>query len=290
MVGRIIHYSEPAPFHKAMPGARKLVIMKRIDDDGDGFTPVAPRPAKPKNIPNAVKRETTMTYDYDTSRGPWHAMLDKMALALQAQIGCSYEQAFTKVYTDPKNAAIRDGSKYDDLAKAYDSTYGTAMSLVKTAPPAPYDPLQKAAELAEIRGPAHAKLHSMAIDHQRAHPGQSYESAYGYLYAKPENAPLREKIKSEHLAATMSGHAVAATHGDGLGKAAPADPEQDYVSPSARTPAAAEELDRLVVARMKGDPKLSYERAFTYEYLSPANRSLKDRVDSESILRAQARG
>ena len=63
-------------------------------------------------------------------------MLDKMALALQAQIGGSYEQAFTKVYTDPKNAAIRDGSKYDDLSKAFNSVHGTKFSLVKKAAPA----------------------------------------------------------------------------------------------------------------------------------------------------------
>jgi hypothetical protein len=41
------------------------------------------------------------------------------------------------------------------------------------------------------------------------------------------------------------------------------------------------------VTRMKSDPKLSYQQAFTREYLLPANRSLKDSVDSESILRAQ---
>ena len=43
------------------------------------------------------------------------------------------------------------------------------------------------------------------------------------------------------------------------------------------------------MTRMKSDPKLSYQQAFTREYLLPANRSLKDRVDSEGILRAQAR-
>jgi hypothetical protein len=34
---------------------------------------------------------------------------------------------------------------------------------------------------------------------------------------------------------------------------------------------------------MKNNPKLSYQQAFTTEYLAPANRSLKDRYDSESI-------
>jgi hypothetical protein len=282
------HYDPPVPFNKAMPGARKLVIMKRINDDGDGFTPAVSRAAR-----EITRKVDSVAYNYDTSRGPWHAMLDKMALALQAQIGCSYEQAFTKVYTDPKNAAIRDGSKYDDLAKAYDSVFGTGFSLVKkAAPPPPYDPLQKKAEAAEHLGPNHAKLHSLAVDHMRAHDGMSYESAYSYLYAKPENVSLRNAVKAEHMRATMAGHS-----GGEVGKAAPSDPgqapsdpEQDFVSPSARTPAAAEVLDRLVVTRMKSDPKLSYERAFTQEYLAPANRSLKQRYDAESILTAQARG
>jgi hypothetical protein len=97
-MNRIIKYSEPVPFHKAMPGARKLVIMKRIDDDDDGFTPAVSNTAKPKNIPNAAKTETTMTdYGNDISRGPYHAMIDRQALARQAQAGESYAKAFTNV-------------------------------------------------------------------------------------------------------------------------------------------------------------------------------------------------
>ena len=70
-----------------------------------------------------------------------------------------------------------------------------------------------------------------------------------------------------------------------LGKAAPADPKQDDISPGS----ADLELHSLVVARMKREPGLSYERAFTREYLHPDNRSLKDRVTAEGILRMQAR-
>jgi hypothetical protein len=150
---------------------------------------------------------------------------------------------------------------------------------VKAAPAASYDPLAKAAELAEIRGPAHAKLHSMAIDHQRAHPGQSYASAYGYLYALPENVALRNSIKSEHLS-----HTMAAQGGSELGKVAPPDPKQDDIPPGS----ANLEMHQLVVARMKREPELSYERAFTREYLHPDNRSLKDRVTAEGILHMQA--
>jgi hypothetical protein len=157
-------------------------------DDEDGFVAEA-------------KKGTTMA-DYDISRGPYHAILDKMALARQAQTGESYAKAYTEVYTDPANVLLRDGAQYDHIAKAMDAIYGTAKSLVPVA-----------------------------------------------------------KV------------------------AAPPDPSQDYVSPGP----ANDELNELVMTRMKSDPKLSYQQAFTREYLLPANRSLKDRVDSEGILRAQAR-
>jgi hypothetical protein len=68
------------------------------------------------------------------------------------------------------------------------------------------------------------------------------------------------------------------------------DAVQDDVDPSRRGdnpgPAHAE-LHRLIGDRMKSDPSLSYERAFTAEYLHPNNRRLKDRVDQESVLHAQ---
>jgi hypothetical protein len=38
---------------------------------------------------------------------------------------------------------------------------------------------------------------------------------------------------------------------------------------------------------MKNEPRLSYEQAFTREYLAPENRSLKERVTAEGLLHAQ---
>jgi hypothetical protein len=58
-----------------------------------------------------------------------------------------------------------------------------------------------------------------------------------------------------------------------LVKAAPPDPKQDYVPPSSGS----DELDKLIITRMKNNPALSYQQAFTTEYLAPANRSLKER-------------
>jgi hypothetical protein len=192
----------------------------------------------------------------------------KRAEALRAD-GESQQQAFSKVITEDETGRL--------LFQAMKIAPGAE---VKPAPqPAPPSP--EAA--ANLLGPAHARLHSQAVDHQRANPRLSYESAYSRMYTHPDNASLRAEINREHLAASM-----AAAHGDGaLGKAAPPDPSQDYVSPSPGP--AHEEMDRLVMTRMKNDPKLSYQQSFTHEYLLPANRSLKDRVDSEGILRAQAR-
>jgi hypothetical protein len=207
-------------------------------------------------------------------RGPYYKMLDRQAMARQSQTGESYAVAFTKVYEDPSNRTIVDASKFEDLAKAHDLQYGSHFSAIPVQKAAPYDPLQKAAELAESYGPAHLKMHSLAIDHQRAHPGMTYASAYGYLYAKPENVGLRNAIKAEHMSATMSAHA----EGE-LGKAAPPDPPQDDVSPES----AHDELERLVITRAKDNPKLSYEQLFTREYLDPKNRSLKERYGSESV-------
>jgi hypothetical protein len=243
MAGRITKYSEPVPFHKAM-GTHKLVIMKRIDDDGVPQVrlakPKTPTKAKVRLAGNVAiddeigevaeaKKGIAMT-DYDVSRGPYHAILDKMALARQAQTGESYAKAYTEIYTDPKNAALHDGVQYDELARAFDSSHGTAKSLIPVAKEAPYDPLRKAADHAGHLGPAHARLHSMAVDHQRAHSGMSYQQAYSHLYSRPENEPLRNKIKAEHMAATMRTLSI-----DEAQALEPAPPFPAYSHPGDRT-------------------------------------------------------
>ncbi len=55
--------------------------------------------------------------------------------------------------------------------------------------------------------PAHARLHSMVVDHVRANPRQSYASAYAFHYTKPENAALREEVKREHFASIAKAYA-----------------------------------------------------------------------------------
>jgi len=108
--------------------------------------------------------------------------------------GESHQQAFAKTITEDATGAL--------LYQAMKIAPG---SEVKPAPqPAPPSP--EAA--ANLLGPAHAKMHSQAVDHQRANPRLSYESAYSRMYTAPENAGLRAEINREHLGASM-----AAVHG-----------------------------------------------------------------------------
>ncbi|PNE11338.1 MAG: hypothetical protein CR217_09365 [Beijerinckiaceae bacterium] len=117
----------------------------------------------------------------------------KRADALRAD-GESPQQAFSKVITDDETGRL--------LYKAMQIAPGAELKPV--AQPAP--PSRE--ESARLLGPAHARLHSQAIDHQRANPRLSYENAYSRMYTAPENAGLRAEINREHLAASM-----AAVHG-----------------------------------------------------------------------------
>jgi hypothetical protein len=117
----------------------------------------------------------------------------KRAEALRAG-GESPQQAFSKVITE-------------------DETGRLLFQAMKIAPGAEVKPAPQAAppspeEAARLLGPAHAKMHSQAIDHQRANPRLSYESAYSRMYTHSDNASLRAEINREHLAASM-----AAVHG-----------------------------------------------------------------------------
>jgi hypothetical protein len=171
MTGRIVKYLEPVPFEKFTPAIARIAKPKNP-------TLAKSRLAEPDDDDDEVTRKVNSMTDYDVSRGPYHAILDKMARARQGVTGESYAKAFTEVYTDPKNAAIRDGAKYDDLAKAFDSVYGTAKSLVKAAPP---DPPQD-----EVSpGPAHDELNDRVMTRMKAEPKISYQQAFTREYLHP---------------------------------------------------------------------------------------------------------
>jgi hypothetical protein len=139
------------------------------------------------------------------------------------------------------------------------------------------------------RGPFYKMLDRQALARQ-SQTGESYAVAFTKIYEAPENASIRDAATYEHLAQgedSIQGTKLSAIP---VRKAAPPDEVEDYVNASRRGdnpgPAHAE-LHRRVGDRMKSDPSLSYERAFTAEYLHPNNRSLKARVDAESELHAR---
>jgi hypothetical protein len=199
MAGRITKYSEPVPFHKTM-GTHKVVIMKRIDDDGVGNTNKGT--VSMTDFAKIIRDHESLVLDFakrqvegertGLEKHDYLAAIEGRAAKLRAD-GESKEQSFTKTIVDDEIGRI--------LYKALKRAPGSEV-VVKAAPPP--DPLQKAAEVAEFLGPAHAKIHSLAIDHQRAHSGMSYQQAYSHLYSRPENEALRNAIKAEHMRATMA--------------------------------------------------------------------------------------
>jgi hypothetical protein len=195
--GRITKYSEPVPFHKTM-GTRKLVIMKRIDDDGavgagntnkgtTAMTDFEKRDHESLVLDFAKRQvdgERTGLEKHD-----YFAAIEGRAAKLHAD-GESPQQAFTKVITDDEIGKL--------LFKALKRAPGSEVKPVpQSAPPSPE-------ASAKLLGPAHARLHSQAVDHQRANPRLSYEAAYSRMYTHPENASLRAEINREHLAASMA--------------------------------------------------------------------------------------
>jgi len=131
--------------------------------------------------PHARKGETFGTYNKHLART---AILQSLLRTGRRGFSTSQQQAFSKVITEDETGRL--------LYQAMKIAPG---SEVKPAPqPAP--PSREAE--AKLLGPAHVRLHSQAVDHQRANPRLSYESAYSRMYTHPENASLRAEINREH--------------------------------------------------------------------------------------------
>ncbi|PNE10935.1 MAG: hypothetical protein CR217_11525 [Beijerinckiaceae bacterium] len=104
--------------------------------------------------------------------------------------GESPQKSFVKVITEDETGRL--------LYKAMQIAPGAEVK--PTPQPAP--PSRE--ESARLLGPAHAQMHSAAIDLQRRIPRLSYEAAYSRVYTDPSLAGLREKVRNEHLGASMA--------------------------------------------------------------------------------------
>ncbi|WP_091680617.1 hypothetical protein [Methylocapsa palsarum] len=159
----------------------------------------------------------TPEQDFVPRRGP--AGLEIEGLARDAMLAANgtltFEQAYALAFSDPKNRELRERVKLEErnvaAGKPLAAIQGEAFienpirdAIRATRPTikvedAPSDPEP------EFIGPAHARLHSLAVDHMRAHPGQTYAGSYTYLYSHKDNADLRAKVRAEHMRATMAG-------------------------------------------------------------------------------------
>jgi hypothetical protein len=101
----------------------------------------------------------------------------------------SVEQKFTKTITE------------DNIGKQLYAAMKAAPDAVPQQP-ATYEQFGKA--VADAMGEAHARMHSLAVDAQRT-TGRTYQQSYARVYSAPENERLRNKVKAEHLAATLRG-------------------------------------------------------------------------------------
>jgi hypothetical protein len=158
----------PAVSRTAKPVNRK---PRRDDDDDDVINDVV--------IPAAKKTD------------PFAKMLDRQALAYQAQFGGSYEQAYTKIYCDPSNRSIVDAATSEHLAKAYDAMDGGQRSAANSGAD-----VKKALDDLTMEAQARSRAEIT---------GETFAKADSEIYCSPENIALR--------------------------KAAPPDPPQDDVSP-----------------------------------------------------------
>jgi hypothetical protein len=109
MAGRITKYSEPVPFHKTM-GTRKLVIMKRIDDDGAvGAGNTNKGTTAMTDFEKIIRDHEALVLDFakrqvegertGLEKHDYLAAIEGRAAKLRAD-GESQQQAFTKVITD----------------------------------------------------------------------------------------------------------------------------------------------------------------------------------------------
>ena len=112
MAGRITKYSEPVPFHKTM-GTRKLVIMKRIDDDGAGNTDKGT--VSMTDFEKIIRDHESLVLDFakrqvegertGLEKHDYLAAIEGRAAKLRAD-GESPQQAFSKVITEDETGRL----------------------------------------------------------------------------------------------------------------------------------------------------------------------------------------
>jgi hypothetical protein len=154
-------------------------------------TPAVSRTAKPINRkPRRDDDDDDVIIPAAKKTDPFAKMLDR---PYQAQFGGSYEQAYTKIYTDPSNRSIVDAATSEHLAQGHDNMFGYQLSGTHVAKAAPPDPPQD-----EVSpGPAHDRLGELIITRMRNEPNLSHAQAFTREYLHPGNLSLKQRYDLE---------------------------------------------------------------------------------------------
>ena len=94
------------------------------------------------------------------------------------------QQAFSRIYTSPKNRALRERAIREATMRATAST---------TTKAAPVDAAH--VQLARL-GRASAAIEALAKRHNADHPGKSYQQSYAAVFCDPRNRVLADAAKA----------------------------------------------------------------------------------------------
>jgi hypothetical protein len=157
-------------------------------------------------------------------------------------------------------------------------------------------PVEKADDGPVHIGPAHAKMHSLAVDRQkeRAIP---YAAAYTEVYTRPDNAALRAAVQREHLQHAMGMMNGGADYGGvdrtlSISEAQGKEPAKDFTRTgdygraiARKSESAEQELESLARKYRAAHPDVkSYEIAFSKVLCDPANLAIAKRAQQERLV------
>jgi hypothetical protein len=105
-----------------------------------------------------------------------HKIVDKLALERQSRTGETYAKAYTEIYCNPENVALRKAAPMDAVQDDVDPS-----------------------KRGDNPGPAHAELHRLVGDRMKSDPTLSYERAFVAEYLHPNNRRLKDRVDQESV-------------------------------------------------------------------------------------------
>ena len=134
-------------------------------------------------------------------------------------------------------------------------------------------------------GPAHAKMHSLAIDRQKER-GIPYSSAYSEVYVHGDNASLRAAVQREHLEHQLSlthggggvTHTLSSSEAENLDGKVPSFRGTGYDRDIAAKKSAEAEIQKLADRYRSEHPNITAAQAYTHVLTLPQHREIAKRA------------